>query len=187
MTCPWNLHIGDVVVSAKGAKIAPVTTTNGALVYWRPTEPLSVVFPPGNYQDDGSKTRMNLTLKPNTEQIYQLTELDEKILQLCVANAERLFQKSITEAQIRERYQGALRQSEKYPANVRVKMNTEGPGAVRYWNRDGSAAKSPENWVNASVRPAIRVKSLWFMAGSFGVLLELTDAQVTPEEQTCPF
>ena len=63
-------------------------------------------------------------------------------------------------------------------------MNTE---TVKYWNNDGTAARAPENWVNASVRPVVRVKSLWFMAGAFGVLLEMIDAQVTPEEKTCPF
>ena len=66
-------------------------------------------------------------------------------------------------------------------------MNAEGPAAVRYLNKDGTAAQALENWVNASVRPVVRVKSLWFMAGSLGVLLEMTDAQVTPEEKACPF
>ena len=183
MTCPWNIHIGDVIVSAKGAKLAPITA-NGAPVYWKPSAPLSVVFPPGNYQDDGSKARVNLTLRPTNEQIFELNELDAKILQLCIDNADRLFGKAISEAQVRERYQGALRLSVKYPASVRVKMNTE---TVKYWNKDGTAARAPENWVNASVRPAVRVKSLWFMAGAFGVLLEMIDAQVTPEEKTCPF
>ena len=185
MTCPWNIQIGDVVVSAKGAKIAPITT-NGHPVYWQPKDALGVVFPPGTYQDDGNKTRLTVTLKPTAEQIYELTELDEKIVQQCLLNVDRLFGKALTEAQIRERYQGAVRLSEKYPASTRLKMNTEGPGAVRYC-KDGFPATAPENWVNASVRPVVRAKSLWFMAGSFGVLLEMTDAQATPEEKACPF
>ena len=113
-------------------------------MYWKPSTPLSVVFPPGIYQDDGSKARVNLTLRPTNEQIFELNELDPKILQLCIDNADRLFGKAISEAQVRERYQGALRLSEKYPASVRVKMNTE---TVKYWNRDGTAARAPENWV----------------------------------------
>ena len=186
MTCPWKIQIGDVVVSAKGAKIAPITA-NGKPVYWQPKDALGVVFAPGTYQgDDGNKTRLTVTLKPTTEQIYELIELDEKIVQQCLANAERLFGKALTEAQIRERYQGALRLNEKYPANTRLKMNMTGPGAVKYW-KDGASVQAPDNWVNASVRPVVRVKSLWFMAGSFGVLLEMTDAQVTPEEKACPF
>jgi hypothetical protein len=185
MTCPWNIQIGDVVVSAKGAKIAPITA-NGSPVYWQPKDALEVVFPPGSYQDDGSKTRLTVTLKPTSEQIYELTELDEKILQLCSGSVERLFGKTLSEGHIRERNQGALRLSDKYPANTRVKMNTTGPGAVRYW-KNGVSVEAPDNWVNASVRPVVRVKSLWLMAGSFGVLLEMTDAQVTPEEKACPF
>ena len=120
--------------------------------------------------------------RPNQQQQDDLKALDEAILRLCCQSSERLFGKILSESQIRERYQGALKISDRYPPAVRLKMCN-----VRYWSPAGLACEPPQNWTEASVKPAIRVKSLWFMTGSFGVLLELTDAQVTQEEKFCPF
>ena len=110
-----NLHIGDVFLSGKGAKLAPITANNGAPVHWRTLEPLGVVFPPNKFSPDDKSTRVNLTLRPNEKQQEELQALDEAILKLCCENSERLFGKPLSETQIRERYQGALRLSEKYP------------------------------------------------------------------------
>ncbi len=177
-----NLHLGDVFVSGKGAKLAPITSANGAPVNWRPLDPMGVVFPPNTFSPDDKTGRMNMTLRPNQLQQDDLKALDEAILRLCCQSSERLFGKILSESQIRERYQGALKISDRYPPAVRVKMCN-----VRYWSPSGQACEAPQNWTEASVKPAIRVKSLWFMTGSFGVLLELTDAQVTQEEKFCPF
>ena len=179
-----NLHLGDLFVSGKGAKLAPITASNGAPVHWRPVEPLGVVFPPNTFSPDDKSGRANLTLRPNEQQQLDLRSLDDTIVQLCCQNSERLFGKTLSEAQVRERYQGALKVSDKYPPAVRLKMCME---AVKYWSPVGQPCKAPDNWTDASVRPVVRVKSLWFMTGSFGVLLELTDAQVTQEEKFCPF
>ena len=180
-----NLHIGDVILSSKGAKLAPISSNNGAPVHWRTQEPLGVVFPPNTFSPEDKSTRVNLTLRPNEKQQAELQALDEAILKLCFENSERLFGKALSEAQIKDRYQGALRVSDKYPPAVRVKMCTEGPGVVRYWSPTGAPCRAPERWGDATVRPVVRIKSLWFMTGSFGVLLELTDAQVTQEEKSC--
>ena len=48
-------------------------------------------------------------------------------------------------------------------------------------------AVAPSSWLDAAVRPIIRIKAVWFMAKQFGIFMELTDAQITEVVPKCPF
>jgi len=181
------LQIGSVAVSAKGAKSAPITeygTTKPA--FWKSHENMYVVLEPGAYNDHNA-TKVNLMLRLTEAQENSLMDLDNWCLDYAVKNSERLFGKTLPVEQVRARYVPRVKTSEMYQSTIRVKMNLTGLGAVRFWTPNGQRATAPEKWRGSTVNACVRLKSLWFMPSQFGIVLELTDAQVTEAPELCPF
>lgn len=181
-----GLQIGHVATSAKGAKVAPIWQNGDCPALWRPAEHMTAVYEPSVYQDP-SATRLNLVLRPTPGQETELRELDEWCISCVASQSERLLGKDQSVDELRLLYQPCLRTSEKYPANVRVKLNLCGVAATRFWGEDGKKATAPASWTGSAVLPCIRIKGLWFMAKQFGIVLELTDARITENRAECPF
>ena len=181
-----TLQIGGIVISAKGGKTAPITQGDCGWAHWDPKETLQVVMEPGAYQD-AAATRVNLMLRPNAAQQAELEELDKWVLAYAAKNSERFFGKTLSAAQVKDRYLPCLKASDKYPPTVRVKMNLEGIGKTRFWTQDGEETAAPKSWAGCTVQAIIRLKALWLMPSQFGIILELTDAHVYEPQRVCPF
>ena len=133
-----DLQIGTLVTSSKGAKMAFISREN-APAMWLPDDTMQPVFEPKVFED-GSKngtTRLNLVLQPSAEQESTLKSLDEWCLAAVAKQSEQLFGKSLTLEQLTQCYQPCLKASDKYPPNLRVKLNLFGANATRYWNAVG--------------------------------------------------
>ena len=179
-----DLQIGALVTSSKGAKMAFISRENTPAM-WIPGDTMQPVFEPKVFED--GTTRLNLVLQPTPEQESTLKSLDEWCLATVAQQSEQLFGKSLTLEQLTQCYQPCLKVSDKYPPNLRVKLNLSGANATRYWNAVGRKTIAPDTWVGTAVRPRIRIKALWFMAKQFDIVMELTDAQILELDVKCPF
>ena len=182
------LQIGALITSPKGAKMAFIFRESGPAI-WQPNDAMHPVFEPKvpKVFDEGA-TRINLVLQPKTpDQEAELKALDDWCLSAVAQQSEQLFGKALTVEQLTQCYQPCLKTSEKYPPNFRVKVNLSGSNATRYWNAAGLKTIAPDAWVGYAIRPRIRIKALWFMAKQFGIVMELTDAQILEAEVKCPF
>ena len=178
------LQIGALVTSSKGAKSAFISRGGGPAV-WQPCDPMLPVFEPSSF--DGKSSRLNLVLHVTPEQEAEVRALDEWCLAEVVRQSEQLFGKALTVEQLTPCYQPCLKTSEKYPPNVRVKLNLDGNRAACFWDSNKQRTAAPSSWLDAAIRPIIRIKAVWFMAKQFGIVLELTDAQITEVVPKCPF
>ena len=179
-----DLQIGALVTSSKGAKMAFISCEN-APALWLPSDAMLPVFEPKPFEEDA--TRINLVLQPTPEQEAELKSLDDWCLSTVAKRSEQLFGKVLTLEQLAPCYQPCLKTSDKYPPNLRVKVNLSGTNATRYWNAMGRRTIAPDTWIGNAVKPRIRIKALWFMAKQFGIVMELTDAQILEAEIKCPF
>ena len=91
---------------------------------------------------------------------------------------------------VRESYQPLVKTSEKYPPQIKAKVNLSGSAIVRCWDADRKGRGQPETWRGALVKPRLVLKGLYFMgAGLFGATMECTDVQIMQEDGNaeCPF
>ena len=176
------LTLGPLVTTAKGAKQAPFT---GAAA-WAPPGYHDVVFEPKPYVEDAA--RVNLVLRAGAGDLEaQLRALDDWAVTAAAAASEQLFGKVMSKEQAAERYTPLLKDSDKYAATFRLKMNVAGKNAVRLWTPEALRRGAPERWTQCSARPLIQLKGLWIMGRDFGVLAETSDVQLEERGAVCPF
>lgn len=180
-----TLSLGDVVVSGKGSKSAPIQSMSTPAVAL--LEPMRVVFEPSAFGNEDA-TRVNVVFRPSPQLLAGLEAFDEWVLATLAADSVRFFGRAKSAEQLRDTYTPAAKPSDKYPATFKAKMNIQDPNVVKVWGTDGQPRAQPQQWKDCLVVPRIRLRGLYFMGASFGPVLELTDAQIV-EEQTaeCPF
>ena len=180
------LTLGTMVTSGKGAKSAPLSA-GGAPALWAPPGLRAVAFEPRPYSGaEAQATRVNLVLRAGDLE-PELRALDAWAVEAATAASTELFGKAMTREQVAERYTPLLKESDKYPATWRVKINLAGSGAVRLWSADGSRREAPEAWTVCTARPLVLLRGLWLMGRDFGVLAEAGDVQLEERAQACPF
>ena len=177
------LQLGELVTSQKGAKTCGLTV-RGTAIYWT-TGSMEAPFEPRAF-DGQEASRVSLCLRPSESVQHQLELLDDVILLLALANSTTLFGKDLSMEAIRDRYQSALKVSEKGTL-MRAKINLFGARPCRYWSKTNARADAPESWVGSQCTTRLCIKALWFMPKEFGVLLEVHDALVTQPDTETPF
>ena len=67
-------------------------------------------------------------------------------------------------------------------------MNLAAPAQTKIWDGEKQPRDAPASWRNASVRPRLVLRGLYFMGSSFGPVVECTDLQILEEAaSSCPF
>ena len=180
------LTLGDVSVTGKGAKACPFFSHNQAAA--ATLDPMPVCYEPSAY-GDAEATRVNIVFRPSQAILEAMEALDEWIIQAATKDSLKFFGKAKTEDQIRESYQPLVKTSDKYPAQIKAKLNISGPATVRCWDAEKKPREQPEAWRGATVKPRLWLRSLYFMgAGVFGATMECTDVQICEEAGgECPF
>jgi hypothetical protein len=145
-----------------------------------------VLWQPKGFNDE-SASRVAISFQVTPEVEDDMRALDVWILEKVASDTKRFLGNDLSPAQVRERYVSALRTHEKGWKNLRCKMNLHGRSAARCWDADKKACGHPEDWTTACIRPRLLIKGLWIMNREFGLLIEMTDAQVSEEQTTCPF
>lgn len=186
MALTADLACYDVATSAKGQKTATVHR-NGIFAFWTFTSPATPLFNPTCYGVGETSGKQSLCLRPEADVLEQAEALDQWAVHYCTLNSERLFGKVLNESQVRDRYSPIVRTSDRYPPFVKVKISTD-KAAPKYWDVNKDARSAPENWTQCQMLCRSRIVGFWFMGNSFGLSVQVADAQIMQETALeCPF
>ena len=162
-----GLEFGEVIISGKGGKSVPITSSGQPLI-WTPA-PQVVQFEPSSFSGE-DVSRVNLVCKADDDVIEQLTALDDAIIGLASLHSLKLFNTTLSESEVRARYNSSLKTSEKgYGSTFKTKVNLKGLNSLKCWDLNKNTRPQPDSWVGCKVQPRISVKSLWLMSKEFGV------------------
>ena len=117
--------------------------------------------------------------------------LDEWAVTYLAANSERIFNKTLSTEQMKASYHPCVRRKESYAPLLKAKVS---PEAAHFWDETGVERKPPKDWQNARMHFRLQVSHLWITSGSFGLIANVTDANVIsegarggPTAWACPF
>ena len=186
MALTADLACYEVTTSAKGQKTAAVHR-NGVFAFWTLASPANPLFNPSAYGVGDASGKQSLCLRPGADVLAQAEELDQWAVDYCTLNSERVFGKVLNESQVRDRYNAIVRKSDRYPPFVKVKIATD-KSAPNYWDANKEPRSAPENWTQCQLLCRSRIVGFWFMGTSFGLSVQVVDAQIVHETAVeCPF
>ena len=170
--------VGELTTSTRGQKSAPVFADSKPSPHIQLTDvahPMTAPFGASAYNDPEA-TRLNCELDLSPAQVAQLGKLDE----WAKARAKELG--------LRGEYRPCVGLDKHGNQRVRVKVSTTGVHAARFWDtvRTPLGTAKDLQLQGASIVPIVAVKSLWVMAGMYGLTLELRHAVVTLVQNECP-
>ncbi len=86
-----------------------------------------------------------------------------------------------------------MKRKEGYAPLLKAKISTE-PGAAHFWDESGVEGKPPDDWRHARMHFRLHLSHMWIMNGTFGLVVNATDAKVVSEggrgaqaAWACPF
>ena len=65
---------------------------------------------------------------------------------------------------------------------LKCKTDREGKHALCLWDDNGEAIPCPSNWRDVEMKAVIRVSHVWIMGAAVGLVLQITDAQLSQKE-----
>ena len=151
------------------------------------TSSVKPLFQPSSFNSD-NLGRKSLCLSAPPEVMAEAASLDEWAVGYAKHHSERLFGKALTIDQVKERYMGVVKTHDKYPAYLKVKIAVDLRNQPLYWTPEKTKRGPPEDWVESELMCQFKITGFWFMAASFGLSVQLANAQVTDAApQVCPF
>ena len=176
-----GLTYGEVSSSGKGAKTVPLL---GASSYSPGT--LQCLWQPKGFNGEDTN-RVSISFKPTEDLVKDVRALESWVLDAVSGDPRKFFNTDLSPQQIQERFGSMLKTSDKGHQSFRAKMNFSGRNGVKCWSADRQRRDLPDDWPSCSVKPLFVFKGLWIMSREWGVLCELTDAQITESDGECPF
>jgi hypothetical protein len=144
------------------------------------------LFEPSSFND--AAARKTLCISAPAEVMEEALRLDAWAKSYAYQHSERLFGKVLTADQISERFVGVVKTSEKYPPYLKVKIAADLRNQPLYWTAEKTKREPPTCWVGSELLCQFKIAGFWFMASSFGLSVQLANAQVNEEvAQICPF
>ena len=119
-----------------------------------------------------------------------LGEMEEALVREVAVRSKVLFGAQQSEDELRGKYKNITKKTEQYPRNLRVKLNTEGYYATRFWDLERQKTAAPEEYVGLMFSAVVRFRAVWVGAESWGLVCDATDLQVLGDHQPsaeCPF
>jgi hypothetical protein len=138
---------------------------------------------------DGA-ARKTLVLRLPVPWDSPLGEMEESLIKEVAARSKALFGEQQSEDELRARYKYITKKTEEYPRNLRVKLNTEGYYATRFWDLERQKVAAPVEYVGLMFSAVVRFRAVWIGAESWGLVCDATDLQVLGDAQPsaeCPF
>jgi hypothetical protein len=182
-----SLICHDPVANAKGQKNAIVTQTDGQPALWTLTSTVKPLFSPSSFNttDNGRKS-LCLSVPPDV--MDEAVSLDTWAINYAQQHSERLFGKTLTLNQIKERYMGVVKTHDKYPAYLKVKIASDLRNQPLYWTPEKTRRGPPDDWIECELICQFKIAGFWFMSSSFGLSVQLANAQVAEvAPKVCPF
>ena len=107
--------------------------------------------------------------------------------ELC-EQTEHFFQRPLTENEVEALYKPCSQKKDDYPRHLRVKVNTSGFHACRYWDTERKLCEPPVDHANYIWNAKIHVRAVWFGPDGWGLVLDATDLQTqSAPVAECPF
>ena len=183
-----TLECHDPVANTKGQKNATIVQRDGQPALWTLTSSVKPLFQPSSFNSTDSGGRKTLCLSVPPEVMAEAVSLDTWAVSYAHHHSERLFGKVLTIEQVTERYMGVVKSHDKYPAYLKVKVAVDLRNQPTYWTPEKTKRGPPDDWVESELMCQFKIAGFWFMSASFGLSVQLANAQVTDAEpQVCPF
>ena len=182
-----NLTCYDIATSARGQKTAAVIR-DGQPAFWTLPSVATPLFAPSAYKgvSGDSSGKLSLCLNAGPDVMKEAEEIDDWAISYCTLHSDRLFGKVLTRDQVLDRYNSVVKRSDKYPPFLKLKISDR--GEPNYWDANRQSRPAPENWQACQILCRARILGFWFMGTSFGLSVQLTDAQILSESSvSCPF
>ena len=136
---------------------------------------------------DGPRKTLVLRLPPSWD--APIGEMEEALIAEVAVRSTELFGERQSEEALRAKYKPISKKAGEYPRNLRVKLNTSGYHAARFWDLDRKRLEAPAEYSGLNFSAMVRFRALWVAADSWGLVCDATDMQVLagPVSPECPF
>jgi hypothetical protein len=111
--------------------------------------------------------------------------MEEALIKEVAGHSKVLFCTQQPEDDLRAKYKYITKKTEQYPRNLRVKLNTEGYYATRFWDLERQKTAAPVEYVGLMFSAVVRFRAVWIGAESWGLVCDATDLQVLGDHQPC--
>ncbi len=170
--------------SESGIKSIPVTYQRSLIVL--SIQDVLSPFEPSSFVEES--TRKTITLRLNKEWDAAVDCFEACILHEAASRSEEFFGRPLGEEAVREMYKPISKKTGDYPRNLRVKLNTAGLYAARYWGSDKTRLDPPGTLAGVALNVRVSLRSLWIGDDAWGVVADCTDLQVAEQgSEECPF
>ena len=151
-------------------------------------EPLRAPFGVSEPKNGGKATRKTMDLEVEDSTLAELlASIDAAVVAQAIKDPLNFFGKELDEDTIRAKHQPLLTTKETFLPTVRtkVKIDTKDPTVVRVVSGERKFRRGTADDVatNAKVMAHVKLDSVWFAAGKFGVSLSVDDLVVWPVEE----
>jgi len=185
-----ELAVLDPVASAKNGQKTALITRGGKQAIWFIPGLVQPLWQPSAFSNSlngESSGRLSLCLKGTEDFLKEAQLIDNWAIDYAANDSERFFGKKLSADQIKDRYNGIYKASDKYDPFVKVKLASD-KGAPTYWTPEKTQRGAPEDFTNSQLMCQIRLVGFWFMQTSWGLTAQLSSALVAEENQvSCPF
>ncbi len=167
-----------------GIKSVPMTYQESPIVL--SIQDVLSPFEPSSFVEES--TRKTLTLRLNKEWDAAFDCFEACLLYEVATRSDEFFGRALGEEEAQEMYKPISKKTGEYPRNLRVKLNTAGFYAARYWAADRTRLDPPETLAGVSLNVRVVLRALWIGDDAWGVVADCTDLQlaIQPIEE-CPF
>ena len=91
-------------------------------------------------------------------------------------------------AELSSTYKAITKQNGEYPHHLKVKVNTDGPRAARYWDANKARINPPVNHAGQTFDVKVVIRSVWFLDDAWGLVCDATDFLLQEQMAVdCPF
>ncbi len=143
-------------------------------------------FELSSFAVDSIRKSLTLRLPPHWGERFEC--LEACLLDVVQRESPRFLGSAFTFEQVSEAYKPVTKKTGDYPRNLRVKVNTLGLQATRYWDAAKNRVKAPEQHAGLIFSARVTLRSLWFANDTWGLVAECTDLKVVEEAAAeCPF
>ena len=132
-------------------------------------------------------TRKSLTLRLSSTWDSVINCMEASIIHRITKESETIFGCVRSDEEVTDSYTAASMKKDKFPRNLRVKVNTTGSHKTRYWGIDKQRI-DPPNHEQVNFNAKVHIRALWLGPDGWGLILDATDLQVQDAPIVeCPF
>jgi len=155
----------------------------------RPIElTMEAVYSPFDLSSFNENTRKTLTLRLPKEWDGPFDCMEACLLHEVQEQSGRFFGSAQTPEQVSEAYKAVTKKNADYPRHLKVKVNTTGIQAVRYWDKEKKRVNPPEDHTGVLFTAKVVLRSLWFAEDAWGLVADASDLMLQEEVTAeCPF